>query len=92
MSRQHLGKPCNHLQTAIEKLAPAKIIKPKKAGPPWMSAEPSQLQRKCNALFKRYGRTKNSILLDEFLQLRKKTNELVTTKIRWFEEKRLGVT
>ena len=38
-----LGELRNHLQAAIEKLAPIKIIKQKKAEPPWVSAELSQL-------------------------------------------------
>ena len=50
---------CTNLTTAIDKFALIKtFVQKKKAQPPWISAELSQLQRRRNALFKRYRRTK----------------------------------
>ena len=64
-----------NIQTAIDTLAPLKIINPRKLKSPWMNDELDSLKRKRKSIERRYLNSKDVSLLNELLQL---TEEIET--------------
>ena len=59
----------NNLHLTIDELAPLKKIIPRKNRAPWIGSELRELIDKRNATHRRYKRTGNATLFDEFLRL-----------------------
>lgn len=77
----HLSCLNSILRAAIDKLAPIKNLKIKKGNYPWIDDNIKFLRRRRDATYRRYKRTNDSLLLDQYLHLRKQTDEL-TEKAR----------
>ena len=65
----------NNLHSTVDKLAPLKQIIPRKNRAPWIGSELRELIDKRNATHRRYKRTGNAALFDEFLRLSSEVDE-----------------
>ena len=64
-----LAQLTEHLQTALDELAPVKTVRIKKKKPPWISSEIGILMSKRDATNNKYLRTGHRPTLDKFLRL-----------------------
>ena len=74
-TEQALDCVCINLTAAMDTLAPEKTVAPKKGRLPWIDAELVQLLRRRDTLYRRYKRTRQLALYEEFITLRKQIVE-----------------
>ena len=72
----HTGLECLNinLNAVLDRLAPLKTVRTRKGHDPWMDDELIGLRRKCDALLRRYLRTKIDRHRNEYAHLRDKFN------------------
>ena len=74
-NEQALDCLCTNLTAAMDTLAPEKTVAPKKGRLPWINVELVQLLRRRDTLYRRYKRTGQLALYEEFITLRKQIDE-----------------
>ena len=81
-----LSQLSHNLTHAIDTLAPQKTIVPRRRQPPWVDSHLQLLQRKRDAALRRFKRTDNRTLLNQYFALRRnvvnETEQKRTTCIR----------
>ena len=79
-----------HLTSAIETLAPLKVVKGTKDRPPWMTQEIQELTKSRDATLRRYLRTRQTTYMGEFNQLRDRVNLLSEQARRQFYQEKIS--